>query len=204
MGRSPKRAARRQSKGELPGGKLVRDGYNRRSATICGSTSHGPHAGGDDGRLRSSTPASPPIQRRDRPPTSLSLLAAELVQVVPAVQPRVVAIVEADAHGIVAHGLQRQDRHVPLAGHDLFLPPRPWPWTSALGDSTRRYSAARTKLSPLSYSTVSVGLPASSTPQLGRPRTRASRLIAHFASRSASVSWRASPASMIGTPARMG
>src|SRR6185437_9049000 len=54
------------------------------------------------------------------------------------------------------------------------LPPRvtlwspPWPCTSALGDSTRRYSAGSEKLSPLSNATCSVVLAASRRSSVGQ------------------------------------
>src|SRR5690348_1358471 len=38
----------------------------------------------------------------------------------------------------------------------MVLGPAPWPRTSALGDSTRKYSAPRSKRSPLSNATLSV------------------------------------------------
>ena len=50
------------------------------------------------------------------------------------------AIVEDDAHGIIAHRLQAADLHILLAGDGGGFWP-PWPRTSALGDSTRNFSA---------------------------------------------------------------
>src|SRR5271156_1471119 len=46
------------------------------------------------------------------------LVAAQFVQIVPAEKPRVVAVVEADAHRVIPHGLEGFDCHAPLAGDD--------------------------------------------------------------------------------------
>src|SRR5690348_5273468 len=50
-----------------------------------------------------------------------ALLAAKLVQIVPAEEAGVVTIVEADAHRIVADWFERLYADVLLAGHDLLL-----------------------------------------------------------------------------------
>src|SRR6185437_3202041 len=52
----------------------------------------------------------------------LVLVAAEFVQIVPREQPAVVAVVEADAYGVVADRLQPLDLHMPLAAQgDLMV-----------------------------------------------------------------------------------
>src|ERR1043166_2545005 len=50
----------------------------------------------------------------------------------------------------------------------MVLGPAPWPRTSALGDSTRRYSAPRSKRSPLSNATLSVSRAGLSLISLGQ------------------------------------
>src|SRR5579872_6291077 len=128
------------------------------------------------------------------------LLAAEFVQIIPAEETGVVAVVEVDAHGVVSDRIEGRDLDVFLAGDD-FLRLRP----VALDFGARRFDAEIFRGQDELLAAVEhdgeaqfVGAEA----KLGRPRTR--RSAAHRASRSASLSSRASPASMIGMPSRMG
>src|SRR6185312_15859684 len=50
------------------------------------------------------------------------MLAAQRRQEIPAVKPAVMAVVEQDAHGVIAHRLQRADRDLLLGAHDLLGP----------------------------------------------------------------------------------
>src|SRR5579859_4141630 len=52
--------------------------------------------------------------------------------------------------------------------------PGPWPFTSALGDSTRRNSAGRANVSPVSNATFSVVFDLSSRSSVGQGLVRAS------------------------------
>src|SRR5690242_11851894 len=61
------------------------------------------------------------LQRLEVGGPSLVTVAAEFVEIVPAVEAGVVAIVEQDAHGVIAHRLQPRNLHRVLAGHDLLL-----------------------------------------------------------------------------------
>ena len=77
------------------------------------------------------------------------------------------AVVEHDAHGIIADRLEPDDADSLLAGHgDALL--RRWPCTSALGDSTRSNSAGSAKLCPSSKVTVR-SASVLVEPELGRP-----------------------------------
>src|SRR5690242_20028073 len=106
------------------------------------------------------------------------------------------AVVEQDAHRVIADRLQPGNLYRALAGDDLLLP-RP----VALHFGAGRFDAQvfRRQTKPLA------GIEADSEqglrlvePELDRPCG------AHLRSRSSSESSRASPASMIGTPSRMG
>jgi len=76
-----------------------------------------------------------------------------------------------------------------------------WPCTSALGDSTRRYSAGSAKRSPLSKLIVNIEREASTRNSVGQP---VGTSVIYFRARSASESSRASLGSMIGIPLRIG
>ena len=84
------------------------------------------------------------------------------------------AIVEDDAHSVVAYRLQRGDFHQALAAYRLLLAAA-WPCTSALGDSTRRYSAASTKRAPDSKATVKLALSGTAAFRSARAFQRPSR-----------------------------
>ena len=107
------------------------------------------------------------------------------------------AVVEDDAHGVIADGLQARDAHAALAG-DGGIFSWPWPFTSALGDCTRRYSAASSMRSLVSKVTLKESFAGLSRSSVGQ------RLILGRHARSASVNSRASSDSMIGMPSRMG
>src|SRR2546430_16948455 len=49
-------------------------------------------------------------------------LAAELVQVLPSLEPRVVSVVEDQRHAVLPHGLHGRDDDVLLAEHQYLLP----------------------------------------------------------------------------------
>src|SRR3954463_8378746 len=62
----------------------------------------------------------------------------------------------------------------------MVLGPAPWPRTSALGDSTRKYSAPSSKRSPLSNATLSVSRAGLSLISLGHGLEELSEGIALF------------------------
>src|SRR3954467_11344472 len=61
------------------------------------------------------------LQRLEVCGPSLVAVAAEFVEIIPAEKAGVVAIVEQDAHRVVADRLKPGDFDVPLAAHDLLL-----------------------------------------------------------------------------------
>src|SRR5215469_11291547 len=115
------------------------------------------------------------------------------MQIVPAVKPGVVTVIEADAHRVVADGLQRDDLHILLAGDDLFLA-----GAMALDFGARRFDAEILGWQDKALAGIvlngQLGF-CSVEPELDRPGP--ARRFAHRASRSASVSSRASLCSMI-------
>src|ERR1700722_17042553 len=73
-------------------------------------------------RRRSGIAAEPfGVQRRQIIPPAPLLLTAELVQILPGIDPGIVQIVEQNANGVMADGLDRHDADMPTSRHCLAL-----------------------------------------------------------------------------------
>src|SRR5262249_36561029 len=123
------------------------------------------------------------------------MFAAELMQVVPGEEAGVVAVVEGDADGVVAHGFDLGDGDVLFAGDENFrrrsvaLHLGAWAFDAEI---FRRQLECGSVVEGGDQNALGLLVT-----QLNRPRRAA-----HF--NSSSVRWRASSGSMIGMPARMG
>ncbi len=82
-------------------------------------------------------------------------VASQLVQHAPGIKTGIVAVVEEQAQGIVADRLDAADPDVLLARSRSAPSPPPWPFTSAEGEKTRRYSNGSSKCEPSSNRTSS-------------------------------------------------